>query len=220
MVLYDWSESLDGKTTFIYVVIFLTIIWYFRDKQIGLNMFMVLIVSYVIISYIYQKQLTTNQLEENQMETKHEAIRPKDNNFKGKTDLIDFFFSVQDFYVYNPQTYEECIDNIDILLEIHDIIFNGTDLCYDYYQIADTKKNNALNCFHSLIYKIPNVKVITDKFNRAHKRLETILNKYINEMYSKCEQELLINNYNINTKIINTGPTEYNNYTNNHFQVY
>ena len=75
MVLYDWSESLDGKTTFIYVVIFLSIIWYFRDKQIGLNMFMVLIVSYVIISYIYQKQITTTQLEEKQMEIKQYSIQ-------------------------------------------------------------------------------------------------------------------------------------------------
>lgn len=220
MTLYNWTESLDGKTTFLYVVIFLTIIWYFRDKQIGLNMFMVLIISYVVISYIYQKQVTEEQLETTQINNKHASIRPVDNKLKNHTDLIDFFFSVQDFYRYNPQTYEECIDNIDVVLQIYDIIFTGTDECYYYYEIADTKKNNALNSFHSLIYKLPNDKTITDKFNRAHKRLETILNKYINEMYSKCEQELLIKSYDINTKLINTGPTEYNNYVDNHFQVY
>ena len=219
-MIYNWSESLDSKTTFLYIFIFLLIIWYFRDKHIGLNMIMVLIVSYFVISYIYQKQITTDQIEEAQMKQKHDAIRPKDNNLEGKSDLIDFFFSVQDFYRYNPQTYEECMDDIDVFLEIYKIIFIGTKYCNDYYQIANSKKNNALNCFHALIYNLPNDKNITDKFNRAHKRLETILNKYLNEMYSKCEQELVINGYNIYTTNINTGPTEYNNYENDHFQIY
>ena len=98
-------------------------------------------------------------------------------------------------------------------LEIYNIISIGTQLNNDYYKIAESKKMNILNAFQSIILSLPDNKIIIDKFNRGHARLETILNKYINELYDICNNDIIINGYNINKRPINVGPKEYNIYT-------
>lgn len=218
-MVYNFIESLDKKTLFNYIVICLIIYLYFRDVSIGLNIIIVIFSCYIAITFLHEKQTNLLELESEQMKKKLDSIRPKletSYSFEDKKDIVDFIYSVQDLYVYNPETYEEFIDNLNTFFIIYDIDF----YIFDYYTIALSKKENATNCFHSLIYKLPNVKVLTDKFNRAHKRLETLLTKYMNDIYSKCQKHIIINGYNINTKIPNKGPMEYNNYVNNHFQIY
>lgn len=139
-------------------------------------------------------------------------IKPISKKLYNQSDLIDILFSVQDLYQYNPLVYDELMDNIDGFFYIQENIFRNTKLTNYYYQIAESKKDNIVNNFHSLIFSLPSNKFLTDKFNKTNKRLETILNNYLNEMYDKCTFDLMRNGYDIYKRKINKGPKEYNNY--------
>lgn len=210
MNIYTIIESASKKTIFFYAIIILFFIYFFRSKQIGLNVFLAILLSVSVIIYLYQRDEVKHESEQKIHDTKLKAIKPPTTYFADKNDIIDFFFSVQDFYVLNPQVYEDVIDNVDSFLNIHRIIHMGVTYPNDYYEIAKDKKEEALNSFQALIYVMPDDDIMLDKFNRGHRRLETLLNKYLNEMYDICNNDLIMKGYNIYIHPINTGPDGYN----------
>jgi hypothetical protein len=140
-------------------------------------------------------------------------------NKKTDQDFIDFIFSIQDFYVFNPQAFEEMIDNLNAFLYLRDKIFIDSVMCNYYYQIADSKKNNMLNSLHSILFNLPNNGVFTGKINLAHKRLETLLNREINKMYLRCAYYVKIFGPDIYKRSLETDkvPKAYNNYFDQQF---
>lgn len=212
MGLYKIVEDIDNKSLFLYIAMMLFSLYYFMKIDIRLNIILAIFIGTVVVAYVNEKRKTGLQIEEEQMEKKLEEIKPAPQYFENHKDIIDFLFSVQDYYNFNPEAYEECIDNMDAFMRLHDIILEGTDLCDDYYQIAESKKNNALNAFHSILFKLPNNKLVTEKFNRAHKRLETIMTDHLGELYDVCTNEVLLQGYNNNRKAINIGPKPANHY--------
>jgi effector-binding domain-containing protein len=179
---------------------------------VGLNIILALTLGVCVILYFNQAKQFTHDQEKKQQEHKLSTIKPPPKTFAGRDDIIDLVFSIQDFYPYNPEAYEEMIDNIDAFFKIYDIIKTDPAYCEYYYTIADTKKSNAVNALQSMIFNIPNSKIPEDKLIRAYKRLETLLVNYINELYKICDNDLTTKGFDVTRKLINTGPKEYNNY--------
>lgn len=212
MGIYNIIRGINNSRLFKYLTLIILSYLFFKNKNIGLNVFLAIIIAISFIIYNYDEIETKRNIQEEQQNIKRESIKPTITNFKDKDDLVDFLFSVQDMYHYNPQAYEEIIDNLESFFNLYSYIKLGSKYCDQYYQIAESKKNNAINSFHSMIFSIPNSKTYMDKFNRAHKRFETIMNVYLNELYDECNYDLIKNGYNVHRKYINTGPKEYNHY--------
>lgn len=212
MGIYTILKDLNNRYTFFYIAIIVILLFIFRNVHIGLNILFAIAIALVLIIYNYDKSITTFQIEEEEKREKLDNIQPRPLHIKGHDDILNLFFSIQDFYHHNPQAYEETIDNVDAFLTIYDIVFKNTPFCEYNYQIAESKKNNALNALHSIIFSLPDNKLVIDKLTRAHKRLETILNIYLNELYDKCHHTLIKNGYDIYKRSINLGPREANHY--------
>ncbi len=210
MGIFTFIDSIDNKTLFIYIIIIVYSLVYFRNKKIGLNIIFALIFAGIIIAYIHDKKNTIGNTEDIKEEIKLDSIKPVPINFANKEDITDLLFSIQDMYHYNPQAYEEMIENLRIFFAIYYDIKESIPLYDHHYQIATSKKENALNALHSMVISIPNDEAYMDKFNRAHKRLETLLNGYINELYDQCQLNVYNNGYNVYRRAINTGPKEAN----------
>jgi hypothetical protein len=209
---YSLLESFNNQQLFRNIVITIIFIFFFMKMNIGLNILLGLFFAFVCVIYLYEKETTTAQIEKEQYQRELESIKPEPQKIRDNKDIIDFLFSVQDFYVFNPQAYEEMIDNLDAFKSLQDNIFGEPKLSNYYYQIAESKKENALNAFHSLIFTLPTDKIYTEKFDRAHERLETILNNYLNEMYDQCVFYLNRDGRDVYKREILLGPKEYNNY--------
>lgn len=217
MGVFTFIDGINNKTLFWYIIIIFFFLVVFSRFSVQLNIIFGIIIAVLVIFYLQEREQISTATQEKQTETKLEYIKPEPEKFKNHPDIIDFVFSVQDFYVYNPQAYEEFIDNLDNFFSLHRDIFGGNQLQNSYYQIAESKKMNAQNAFMSLIHSLPSNKFITEKFDRAHKRLETILNKYLNELYDRCQTDILRDGFDIYKMQINTGPKEWNTYLNKPF---
>lgn len=212
MNVYGLVDSFNNYELFRNIVIILIFLFIFLKLTIGLNIILALVLAVIVILYLTEKQNRENEIERSSFQTKLKTIKPIPKVLNDDKDIIDFMFSIQDFYVFNPLAYEELIDNIDAVLTLRDNIFGNKQFANQYYQIAESKKNNALNSLHSIIFTLPNDKIFQEKFNRSHKRLETILNKHLNEMYDQCNYYIKQDGKDTLKRQINIGPKEYNHY--------
>ena len=208
--LYEYIDDIDRSSFFFYIIIFLIFIIFFKNYEIGINIIVCIFFYFLLVLFINEKK---KKIKKENMETKQKKINslePEVKNLVKYNEIIDFLFSIQDLYIYNPQAYEEmhnCINNFFIVYE--DILKNKKQT-NNLFNIADKNMYDSINSLHSLIYSIPeNDLNVRNKLHVAMDVLEKILNKYINEMYD-IHVGNLKDGYNVNYKCINTGPKEYN----------
>ena len=222
MGIYRIMEGIQNRVLMAYIMVGIYFVFVFSYYDIKLNTFMGMIVASVFIYYMYDKKTTLNNEIEDERKVKLNTISPEPQMITDKHDMIDFLYSIQDLYVHNPLAYEEMIDNIDGFFKIYKYIKDDSKYKAQLYDIAETKKQNAINNLQSMIFNLPTSDVITDKYNRAHKRLETLLTNYLNIIHDETQNDLAKNGYDVETKILYTGPKESNHYFDKDFtfQIY
>jgi hypothetical protein len=192
MGIYTFIESIENESLFKYLAIGIVLLYLFMGINIGLNIVMALVFGIVIMMYLNERDVVAHRTGNVQDEIKYETIKPEIVGVSPDSNLTDFLFTVQDFYVYNPQAYEEMIDNLKSFFKLNKDVF-ADDEMYTYY-------------------KLPTDKEFTDKFNRAHERLETIMNKYMNDLYDECNTKMIERGRNVITRHLDVGPVGSNVY--------
>lgn len=158
--------------------------------------------------------------EKNRHEKQLTAIRPYPIHFGEHQEIIDFVFFIQDLYAYNPPAFEEMIENLTAFFSIKKDMEAGVWNPSYYYQIAESKKDNAQNSLHSVIHALPNDPGLTDKFNRSHYQLGVLLAKHLGDMYNICKQRVVTYGLNKWVAPIEKGPKAWNTYHDDRFQFY
>jgi hypothetical protein len=209
---YKNIDLSDKYTLFKYIVIFIILIWISSFISIGLNVILMLIIGVLIVFYMdYTKQ---DELKENKkiMDNKFDNIRPYSEIIGKYDDIINFLFSIQDMYIYNPPAYEEIVDNIDEFLKIYEESKMFNEKSGTNYVVADAKKTHAINSLHSLIYNLPSNKFYMDKLDRSINTLDKLLTNYLNDIYNMNKSYTKSYGYTNRSVIINKGPKEINYY--------
>lgn len=184
--LFEMVKLMDARTRFKYAAVVIASLVIFSRFQMGVNILVALLVGYVLIKYQHDKDVHHSDVIDKEHSVKLNYIDPKPLEMSDFPDLIDFFFSIQDLAIYNPQAYTETVSNVDKFLEMYIVSKKVTRFCEDKYQIAETKLHNALNALHSMIFSIKNNRMVIQKLNRAHMKLNVILKRYLKEMYNHC----------------------------------
>ena len=128
-------------------------------------------------------------------EEKKKLITPKIDKINDYDDLLNFIFSVQDLNIYNPQTYEEFIINIELFLQIYENTKIDDKFYTQYYHIADQVKNESINKLYSMIYNLSDKIEVRIKLENAVKVLREILNNYMEELFKICNEKTKKNGY-------------------------
>lgn len=217
MGVFTFIDDIKNIEMFKYAVIVIILLFLFLKLTIGLNIILALFFGYLIILYLDERDEVKLKLKEKNDIIKYDTIQPRLDNVSPDSEIVDFLFSIQDLYVYNPQAYEEMIANLESFFSLMESIFNEHIYSSYYYQILGGKKDNALNALQSIIFKLPTEKNHTIKLNMSHQRLETILNKYMNDAYDKCQYYIKKNGYTLNVRPTDVGPKGANLYDNEKF---
>jgi hypothetical protein len=214
--LYKYIDSWDKQTLFNYVVIFILIIWLFSTSNMGVNILIGLIIASFVISYLNYKTIDNiNNIDNthhvlNVQGFKKNIIIPVLNNSMNEN-IVDFLYSIQDFYHYNPQQYSEVIKNINEFYILYETTILDNMICDINYNMMEQLKRDALNALSSISIAIPSHRQVIDKLDSACKMLDEIMTTSLDQISD--------NGYNVDTKIINYGVKAYNEY-NDVFQPY
>lgn len=209
--LYKYIDTWNGNTLFIYITISLFILWYMSKKNIDLKVTVIVIT--FIISYLNHHSITTIDTEKDIQNLKKEFIKPQLLNTSEKNVVIDFVYSIQDIYIYNPLQYENMIKYIDNFFKLYKLSFINTKSSHLNYNHMKTDKRSALNALKSIIFNSPNDTNIRNKINNAAFTLDKILTEYLDQISYLIDNDIYINGYNMETTIIDYDTKPYNEYT-------
>lgn len=215
--LFTYFNNIEPKKFYFYLFIFLLIIFYFKNYDIGINSVFGFFIAMFIILFLNEKNKFIANNRETMKNKKIELIEPKSEIINKYDDIIDFLFSIQDFYIYNPQAYEEIINFITYFFTVYEDIKKNPQQTNKLFSIAENNMSNAINHLHSIIYNIPDDKNIVKKLQKAMNSLEKILNNYLNDMYDIHIKNIT---YDVEHKEITIGPKEHNFYNDDIFDFY
>lgn len=207
---------METKKLVLYGIIITVCVFVARQINVDLNLIFAVILIVVSLK-IFSSYKSSEKIAEELTDKKYSHITPEPKMNDPET--VNLLFYIQDFHKYNPQAYENIVDNIDSFFKIKEIVNRNPQQINQLFEIAEEKKINALNSLHSIVYKLPNDKNVNDKFNLSLEKLESILNDELEEMYTLYRQQLY-KGRNRYTREIVIGPKPHNYSTNSSFNFY
>lgn len=205
-------ENSSNTIKYIFLVIIIIFIFFFLKLKIELNIIFGTMLAILLILYINHVNQQETIYQDKLDNFKRDAIIPKSDIISKNITLVNFLYSIQDFYVYNQPAYEEMIEHIEIFLQHYEHAKIANELAGKMYGLALSRKKHSLNNLHSIIYNLPSNKIITKKLNDALQNLDDILSQILEEIRVINKEYIILNGYNSSSVIINTGPKEANFY--------
>jgi len=185
----------DGTTIFIYSIIVIIMLAIFKNLDVGVNILVALLLSILII-------LFTNSLYKDQQETidniykeKYDSIVPKTETVKTYPEMVDYLFSIQDFYVYNIPAYEDMVDSIENILQLYDESKGDNSKAGANYGLIGGERKKAVNSLHSIIFNIPSDPRYIDKLDTAINDLDAIIYNILDDVYNLNKLYIFNNGY-------------------------
>lgn len=213
-------DKSTNKRLFIYIVIIIVFGYFFSKLSIGLNIVFGLIIAVIVIYYINKKESSDIIEEEKIHEIKKDSIRPTPKRIHDYKELLDFFFSIQDYYQYNQQSYENTIDSVDDFLMFYEELKRTNKKAGLFFESMELKKHNAMNALQSIIHNLPNNKELVQKLSDACVILGDLLNIYLTETYEINKKYLTKNGYNNTSVNIYLGAKPNNFYESNDYDFF
>lgn len=217
MNLFEYIKDIDSKSLFSYIVILVSILFFFQEKTVSNGVVIGLILGIAVVVYLNGKRTIQDNNEIEQHEHKSKKIRPFKEEFTNYIDVTDFIYSINEFYYYNPEAFEEFVNNFTDFLTVYENCKRAPNESHQLIDLADAKKHNILNSLHSIIYNLPSVDVMNFKLEDSLLIAEQIINKYLEEIYQITQEDLHNRGYNNNYKVYNLGPKPGNFYNKEQF---
>ena len=216
--LYNYLISINSKDLFNYLIISLVCLLFANLLNIQLTSIFGIVVGLLLVYIFYNKKTLEVSSYDNQLKIKLELIRPKPMMFDDYPEIIEFFYSIREFYNYNPEAFSKTVQNVDLILKLYKDIQIGIKDCKLNVDIVKEKKTNPLNHLRSIIYNLENNKILERKLKKALNALHKILNNYEKYVINICNKQIKDNGYdNSKSYIHSNGPKPYNPTINDRF---
>lgn len=185
----------DGQTIFIYFVITVILIAIFKNIDMGINILVAFMLSCVIILFLNSSYISKQQEIDDIIKEKYDSINPKTETVRSYPEIIDFLFSIQDFYMYNVPSYEDMVDSLENILLLYDESKMDNSKAGINYGLIMGLRKQSVDSLHSIIYNIPSDPRYIDKLDKAIKDLDTIIFDILNDVYDINKLYIFNNGY-------------------------
>jgi len=154
---------------------------------------LLLILILILINYVMNKR------EENMYKKKTNVLRNKNiDNIKNDKNLINILYSIEEYYYYNEQAYNEFIENLELFLKFFKFITIDNSLGGQLYRNLLDYKKLIINGLISMSIKLPR----EYNLQEVIQNIEEILNDYLSKTKNIYEAHLKNNGMDYTTQLI------------------
>jgi len=134
-------------------------------------------------------------------------------------DIINFIFYVQDLRPYAELIYIEFVNELNEFIKAYENGKNSKNVSL-YYNLANRKRYNVLNAFHSMLFNFSETKIMMNKIKDGLYRINNILLKYLDELEKIYNEKIKNSGYNEETQLIDKGERSYNYFLDKLYEIY
>ena len=201
---------INNSKLFILILIFFIILGFVSRFNINLAIILGFALGYYVFSYVSRATQNHELKKKDMLENKIKDIRPAPEIISKYEDIVNFLFSIQDLYVYNPPSYEEMVESIKSFFKVYEESKKIPELSHQNYTIAEGKFNNAVNSLHAIILNSETDLDLNNKIDRAYRVLYKLLKRYLDEIELNIQKDIKYNGYNNRTVVLDTKLKPYN----------
>jgi len=198
----------------VYLIIFIIFLVIAQYLYISLTTIFLLFIALLVCYIIYSRKQIDRVSTEEELKIKTELIIPRPMRIDNYPDLIDFLFSIRDFYYINPNAFYGIVQNVDNFIQLYDEIMNDRMIyCTQNAEVANGFVRNAENNLQSMIYNLDIDQNITRKFHQSLREFTLIMRQYMARIITKCNADFNEKDINNHSKYYHEyGPHPYNYY--------
>lgn len=210
--IYQNLNLVSKERIFRYIVIFIFILTVIFNLPFGPNHLYGIVIAMTVI-YIYIQHDTQNQIDlDDDYKLKYDFINEylfvdkpfivydqnEDTNlynadneqlvsyFNKSRLMVNYLYDIRDFVTFNPPAYNHMLQNINNILKNRIQLELGLVNCSQTIDISIQEKDNALNNFQSIIYRLPSTDFSNEQFERNFEVLSELLEAEISYMKELC----------------------------------
>lgn len=200
--------GIDAKEIIIYGFISIIVFSYISKHNITITTVVAIMFGYYILVLLANSNKNNNDKKKTMLENKKKYIRPREEIIEKYDDIVEFLFTIQDLYIYNPPVYQELIETIKNFLTIYEETISIPATAHKSYTNAEIKFYHALNLLESIIINTDSNNIdyqnIDSSINISSKVLYSILKKYLDEIELIVKKDIKFNGYNNKTLLLNS----------------
>jgi hypothetical protein len=217
-MIVKYIKNIPKDRQFYYLCTLISIIWFFNNAYTPTVGFVVGLTMSIIYIY-YNNEVVVNDVGNlnNELHYKLNSLLDEEGidspeYFYLDPDVINFFYSIRDFRIYNRDSYVKSIKTTNLLLKMKKDLEND----YKYYpkteldswqnhgyiekpretnniknlkeifEISDILGKKTINYIHSFVVTLPTA--YTDKHSNALKRIHIIIKRNLDDILAHCKK--------------------------------
>ena len=218
--------GIDTPELLLYGFISILVFSFISKYNITIATIVGIMIAYYILVILANSNKNNNDKKKTMLENKKKYIRPREEIIEKYDDIVEFLFSIQNLYIYNPPVYQELVETIKNFLTIYEETINIPKTAHKNYTNAEIKLYHAVNLLQSIIINtdinLINNENIDSSINASSRVLKNILKKYLDEIELIVKKDIKYNGYNINTLLLNSNkikPYNFSNFSTHEFDI-
>lgn len=195
MIILDRLFSSPGETIGFannYYNIIPSIIAFIVVRLFGQSVIVSLVVSAVVFWYVNKEeteQFTSKMGFFNSLMYNGESEPYNIKNFLSMDrNIVNFFYKNADYIDYNLSAYRQSIESVNNLLQLEHQMAQYVRTPEQLFENAMIQYREALNSFHSIIYKLPTDKISNYRFDDNLVELRKLLLIHVNRMLRRLKK--------------------------------
>ena len=216
-ILYNIINFEEPQQIFYYFIYLIIFLFVFTNIDFSITLFIGIIFFSILIYYFYTNRNKNYIDSEQKLNDKYETFNDESNStIKDYPDIVDFIFYLSTFEKYNQDTFNDIVKLFDNFIFYYNSIKIDKSLADISFKTMKNIKFNIINKIETFNFTTNNF-ILTQQTTKNRKRVEELLNGYLDKVLLIYKKNLYYNGYNNQSKIITSNNIiEYNFFNTEH----
>ena len=216
-ILYNIINFEEPRQIFYYFIYLIIFLFIFTNIDFSITLFIGIIFFSILIYYFYTNRNKNYIDSEQKLNAKYETFNDESNvTIKDYPDIVDFIFYLSTFKKYNQDTFNDIVKLFDNFIFYYNSIKIDKSLADVSFKTMKNIKFNIVNKIETFNFTTNNF-ILTQQTTKNIKRVEELLNGYLDKVLLIYKKNLYYNGYNNQSKIITSNNIiEYNFFNTEH----
>lgn len=216
-ILYNIINYEEPQQIFYYFIYLIIFLFVFTNIDFSITLFIGIIFFSILIFYFYTSRNKNYINSEQKLNAKYGTFYDDSNaTIKEYPDIIDYIFYLSTFKKYNQNTFNDIVKLFDNFIFYYNSIKIDKSLADVSFKTMKNIKFNIINKIETFNFTTNNF-ILTQQTTKNRKRVEELLNGYLDKVLLIYKKNLYYNGYNNQSKIITSNNIiEYNFFNTEH----